>query len=71
MKKQIELNALNPIEKTRTYNFAHGEHIVLENVTHLAVSKSGVHRLKTKDGKLHIVPPGWLHIELDTKTFTF
>lgn len=33
-------------------------------VTHLAVSPSGTHRLKTQDGKLHIVPIGWLHIEI-------
>ncbi len=27
-------------------------------------------RLQTTDGTLHIVPPGWLHIEIVTAAFT-
>lgn len=51
-------------EKTRTYIFAEGES-TFENVTHLAVSKRGTHRLRTHDGKFHIVRCGWLAISLD------
>lgn len=35
------------------------------------VSKSGVHRLNTKDGKKHIVAPGWYHIEFNAEEWTF
>ncbi|MCW4014023.1 MAG: hypothetical protein NWF07_13705 [Candidatus Bathyarchaeota archaeon] len=52
-------------EQSRTYDFGNGKIVALQNVTELIVkSKSGNHRLKTGDGKLHIVPPGWIHIEI-------
>ena len=38
--------------------------IELENVTEIIVSHSGNHRIKTADGKLHIIPLGWIHIEI-------
>jgi hypothetical protein len=66
----IEMNALNPVERSRTYSFPKGETIRLENVTHLAVSASGTHRLKTADGHLHIVPVGFLHIDIDADDWT-
>lgn len=60
---------LNPIEAKRTYTFPNGT-VELENVSELTVSKSGTHRLKTQDGILHIVPVGWLHIEIDCSDWT-
>lgn len=66
----IELTELNPIEKNRTYTFPGGEKVALKDVTHFLARDSGTHRLKTADGKLHIVPVGWLHIEIEAVAFT-
>lgn len=66
----IELTQLSPAERTRVYTFPGGELVTLSNVTHFLARESGTHRLKTADGKLHIVPVGWLHIEIDTDAFT-
>ncbi len=63
------MTVLNPPEKTRTYTFPNGT-VVLTNVIEFEARPSGTHRLKTGDGKLHIVNTGWLHIELDTTAFT-
>ena len=60
----------DPPEKVRTYNFSCGEKVVLKDVTELVVRASGTHRLKTEDGKSHIVAPGWLHIELEIENWT-
>lgn len=51
-------------EKSRTYFFI-GRDLVFHNVTELEVRKSGTHRLKTADGKLHVVAPGWLAITIE------
>jgi hypothetical protein len=51
-------------EDKRVYTFPGGYKIELNNVTEFFVSNSGNHRLKTADGKLHIVAPGWIHIEI-------
>jgi hypothetical protein len=65
---------VNPVptklnEKSRVYRFPGFEgKVALENVTELLVSASGNHHLKTVDGKLHIVSPGWMHIEIDPGT---
>lgn len=66
----LELNELKPAEKSRTYYFADGDTVVLKNVTHFLARESGHHRLQTGDGKLHIVSPGWMHIEIDADSFT-
>lgn len=55
-------------EQKRVYHFPNKEMVVLESVTELKVSESGNHRLKTADNKLHIIPTGWLHIEIYDKT---
>jgi len=74
-KKKVEvaeapvMQELLPAEKSRTYHFQRGT-VVLQNVTHFLARPSGTHRLQTKDGKLHIVPKGWLHIEIDADSFT-
>jgi hypothetical protein len=65
-----ELIALSPAESSRTYFFPKGETVTLANVTHFLARPSGGHRLKTADGKLHIVPPTWLHIEIEAGSFT-
>ena len=65
-----EMTELNPVEAKRTYTFPGDEKIVLENVTHFAMRPSGTHRLKTGDGKLHIIPFGWLHIEIEADDWT-
>ena len=66
----MELTELNPPERSRTYTFPGGETVRLENVTHFLARESGTHRLKTSDGRLHIVPKGWLHIELEADRWT-
>jgi hypothetical protein len=66
----IELTELNPVEKNRIYTFPSGEKIALKDVTYFLARDSGTHRLKTADGKLHIVPTGWLHIEIEAAAFT-
>lgn len=46
-------------EKTRTYEYANGDKIVLTNVESIRVSESGNHYLKDGTGRLIIVAPGW------------
>jgi len=53
-------------ETKRIYSFPGNWHVVLDNVEELIVRPSGTHRLRTKDGNLHIVPIGWIHIEIDS-----
>ncbi len=58
-------------ENSRVYTFPGGDKITLKDVTHVAVRPSETHRLKTADGKLHIVPTGWLHVEIGAEDWTF
>jgi hypothetical protein len=60
----------NPPEKERIYYFPNNEKVVLKEVKELVVRPSGTHRLKTADGKSHIIPTGWIHIELDIEDWT-
>lgn len=57
-------------ETRRVYHFPGGNLVELANVTHFLARESGTHRLKTADNKLHIVPPGWIHIEIETADWT-
>jgi hypothetical protein len=57
-------------EKSRVYYFPNGEKVELINVVELVVRESGTHRIKTADKKLHIVPVGWIHIEIDEENWT-
>lgn len=66
----IELTKLDPAEKSRVYTFPNGETVSLTNVTQFLARPSGNHRLRTADGKLHIVPTGWIHLEIDAAGFT-
>jgi hypothetical protein len=63
-------DAIKLTEKERIYVFPNNEKVVLKNVTELIVRDSGTHRLKTADGKLHIVRNGWIHIEIDETEWT-
>jgi hypothetical protein len=62
-------NAISLTERKRTYFFANGK-VELSSVKELIVRESGTHRIKTDDGKLHIIPSGWLHIEIDADNWT-
>jgi len=62
---------LEPVEVSREYTFPGGEKVRIENAARIAVSESGTHRIETKDGRKHIVPSGWIHIELDVPAWTF
>ena len=54
-------------EKTRTYIYlGTDEYYTVYNVTHLAVSNSGGHRLTTGDGKLVYIAPKWIAIEIES-----
>lgn len=57
-------------EQNRTYHFHNGK-VVINNIKSINVSKSGTHRINTYDGKKHIIPAGWLHIEFDAADWTF
>ena len=60
----IEGNATALEEKERTYKFPKGEFVHLQDIKELIVRPSGTHRLKTGDGRLHIVPKGWIQISI-------
>lgn len=54
-------------EILRTYHFPHDETVIIPYVRHLKVSEgSGNHRIITKNKHLHIIPTGWLHIEIQS-----
>jgi hypothetical protein len=57
-------------EQSRTYFFPKDEKVTLNKVFEVKVSPSGTHRINTRTEvglvKLHIIPTGWLHIEIDT-----
>jgi len=55
----------SPCEIKRTYCFPEGN-VELFGVNELIVRPSGTHRLKTNDGHLHIIPSGWLHIDINS-----
>ena len=61
---------INVKKQDRVYEFANGT-VEIKNIISINVSKSGTHRLNTEDGKKHIVPSGWLHIEFNADEWTF
>lgn len=65
----VQMTQITPPERSRIYTFPNGT-VQLAGVSALNVRDSGTHRLKTTDGKLHIVPVGWLHIEIDADGWT-
>lgn len=54
-------------EITRTYTFPDGSRITIEAVRELQISASDNHRLKTADGRLHVVRGTWIHIEIQSE----
>jgi len=58
-------------EQSRTYYFPNNSKVKIFGVESINVSKSGTHRINTTDGKKHIIPFGWIHIEFDAKDWTF
>jgi hypothetical protein len=66
----LDLTKLTEPETLRVYTFPGGETVKLTNVTHFLARPSGTHRLMTADGRLHIVPVGWIHIEIEAKAFS-
>lgn len=69
-------NKLTPPERSRKYIFPNGE-IVFQDVTAVAVSPSGTHRLELGGlgqvgaARKAIVPTGWIGIVLDVDDWTF
>ena len=53
-------------ETERIYHFAGGNEVILEEVRELIVRPSGTHRIITKDKRLHIIPSGWIHIDIQS-----
>lgn len=51
-------------ETTRCYIFPNDEEYNVDGVIHISVSKSGGHRLTTKDGLMYYIPFTWLAIEI-------
>jgi hypothetical protein len=64
------VTTFNPAKKTIVYYFPNSEKVCLSEVEELVVRESGTHGLKTADGKLHIVPTGWIHIEIDAEDWS-
>ena len=52
-------------ERKRTYHFPGGDIVVLHGLVEIIVRESGSHRVKTADGKFHIIASGWIHIEIE------
>lgn len=51
-------------ETSRTYYYPDGAAVTLRKPINLRVNPSGKHYVKTSDGHLHIIAPGWVHIEI-------
>lgn len=62
---------LNPVEISREYTFPCRNVVRIEKAARISVSESGTHRIETEDGRKHIIPKGWIHIELDVPEWTF
>ena len=49
-------------EQYRVYEYPDGSTVRLDSPTNLNVSKSGGHRVLTRDGVSHYIPSGWNHL---------
>lgn len=63
----VEETPIKLNEMRRTYVFPNNNRISLFGVQELIVRKSGTHRLKTANGLMHIIPTGWIHIEISSE----
>ena len=63
------MNAEHKItESFRRYTFPNDQFITINKPRALSVSDSGTHRITTEEpSRLHIIPPGWLHIEIESE----
>ncbi len=71
MKEKPEFIKLAAPCRKRIYIFPGGDKIEFKNVTEIAVSSSGNHRLNMEDGTKAIVCSGWIAILLDMDEWTF
>lgn len=67
---KIEMNTLQFPERTRKIYYSNGSAILLHNVIAVLARPDGSIRLKTGDGRLHIIAAGWNHIEIDADDYT-
>jgi hypothetical protein len=56
-------------ERSRTYVFAQGEYTV-KNAVGLCVRPSGSHRVEDAQGGKHIVPSGWMAIQVEADNWS-
>ena len=61
----IEGTKLKVNEKERIYDFGLGDKVILKDVFEVVIRPSGTHRVKTKDKKMHIISPDWIHIKIN------
>ena len=66
----LELTKLEVPERKRTYHFPGGETFTISDVTHFLARPNGNHRLRTSDGSLYVVSPGWLYVRVEADGFS-
>ena len=64
----MKIKELRHIEKVRTYHWGEDLYVVIKGITHAKTTKDG-HVLKTLDEKFHVIPSGWMHLEIDSVEF--
>jgi hypothetical protein len=57
-------------EEMRIYYYTNGDHVKYANIVSLKVSESGNHYLKSSDGWLYVVAPGWRSISIKSPDWT-
>ena len=57
-------------EKRRVYHYKDGHKVTLRNPRKIIARPSGSQRVRTRDGKMHIILPGWKHLEIEPKPRT-
>ena len=66
-KKQKRIEGIKTDVSTeieRKYHFPGNWYVIIKDPIELIVRDSGTHRIISKDGHLHIIPMGWIHIEI-------
>lgn len=54
-------------EAWRAYHFANGTYVRLDNPVRLNVADNGDHRVLAGDGRLHVIPYGWIRLQIQPK----
>jgi hypothetical protein len=57
-------------EEWRAYHFQGGVHVKLVAPMTLHVAENGDHRILTADGRAHLIPYGWIHLQWQPKPGT-